>query len=807
MENSSRDVQMSGTAEEAALAGGQRFTNVEEVNAGADDELPQQVRGAYRRGLQACRKEQNIPAPYIGNPVRRGVERGSRSDPRKQRPSKPLSGNVQCNEKELLANIMNFDEAILRVNIAVVNRLSRLRRGVSNKKEVLTGDLAAARKGSSEEVAVTSRPKLKELGLRIGRWGFVEGGEDASEGALEEASGSGAAGGVLPAAEGSDVDLTCPAGEIEGHARRRSARLSASATYAVDFEEDEVDEEELGRLGGELEDVAGIMADDEDDDSTGAPGDWKCGCSKDVPSSWQTMVVSKRLMKPGVSMKLLGKMVSYKRVCYRHGRMMASYMGLCTKRLGDADLAVRLRTLYEKRLEIGKLKTEEETFQWFRVANRPARPSDGLGPYKFMHNRAPGGFQFDQEEILSAWDATILLRWQAEGSVIHDLFGWWFTSPLGSEIYDEFNMYLHYLREINGRKNIGWLRNMFFSVTQQLMRQDPAYYMLYAALRPDRAWRLVSYLYYAKYSVPGDGTYFCHIDLNIPDLLANKRGVAMIQGTVSLDEEDEENCTFILPGMQHRLGEWWERVKERGQETSGFVHRITDQLFTKEDSELLGVRWKKTPCQPGEVRITLPSIPHGATGPTTKIRRTMLPWFVGVQDDESSLEVVEGGTWEELATAHRDFVAPKATPSGLANRYGAIPYRFPACVELAGLGAVSDALVCRRRWSSPAVVRERDVLLGKDRAAAHEFIRRWREHAIKAALEAFAAVREEEKRVFGEKSYYYYKERLELLGIPMPAVVPDPDVLGDEELEEAGGEGLLFAEEGEEGVGADEMVM
>ena len=56
---------------------------------------------------------------------------------------------------------------------------------------------------------------------------------------------------------------------------------------------------------------------------------------------------------------------------------------------------------------------------------------------------------------------------------------------------------------------------MFYSIGQQLIRQDLVYYMLYAALRPDKQWRLVTYLYYAKYAVKGDSTYFRHIDLNV----------------------------------------------------------------------------------------------------------------------------------------------------------------------------------------------------------------------------------------------------------------------------------------------------
>jgi hypothetical protein len=34
------------------------------------------------------------------------------------------------------------------------------------------------------------------------------------------------------------------------------------------------------------------------------------------------------------------------------------------------------------------------------------------------------------------------------------------------------------------------------------------YYAAYAALRPDKQWRLVSHPYYAKYAKEGDNTYF-----------------------------------------------------------------------------------------------------------------------------------------------------------------------------------------------------------------------------------------------------------------------------------------------------------
>lgn len=65
------------------------------------------------------------------------------------------------------------------------------------------------------------------------------------------------------------------------------------------------------------------------------------------------------------------------------------------------------------------------------------------------------------------------------------------------------------------------------------MRQDPVYYMVYAALRPDAAWRLVAYPYYAKFTLPGDGAYVAHIDVNVSELIRTNRGGNMIQGTVS----------------------------------------------------------------------------------------------------------------------------------------------------------------------------------------------------------------------------------------------------------------------------------
>lgn len=61
-------------------------------------------------------------------------------------------------------------------------------------------------------------------------------------------------------------------------------------------------------------------------------------------------------------------------------------------------------------------------------------------------------------------------------------------------------------------------------------------------------------------------------------------------------------------------------------------------------------------------------------------------------------------------------MAARLSPSGLANRHGVIPFAFPAAVELEGLGALSDALVCRRRHDKYAVVSQKRLLLTSAKA-------------------------------------------------------------------------------------------
>ena len=336
-------------------------------------------------------------------------------------------------------------------------------------------------------------------------------------------------------------------------------------------------------------------------------------------------------------------------------------------------------------------------------------------------------------------------RYHKDGSIIFSgMFKWWADFGLLGIFKEEMDMYMHHQRWINGRPNYGWLRTMVYGLSQQLLRQDPVYYRAYVLCRPDLEHRLVSYPYYCKYAKQGDSTAFKHIDVNIPRLLKEGRGANMIHGSLSLEDERPDNCTIMLHGMQHHLGAWWDDLKARGLATDGFVHKFEARHFTEADKEKFKVDWVDVPCKAGDVRISLPHLPYGSHGPCKATRRTLLPWYVALQEDLKTLEVEEGGQWEELATAHRDLVAPPRTPSGLANMYGRIPFAFPAAVPLTGISPLSDVLVCQRKWDNTNLV--------------NTAIRDWRRRAAVLVKEKWEQVQRLERKAFGTKSYFYCKE-------------------------------------------------
>lgn len=111
-------------------------------------------------------------------------------------------------------------------------------------------------------------------------------------------------------------------------------------------------------------------------------------------------------------------------------------------------------------------------------------------------------------------------------------------------------------------------------MTQEALRNDPEYYALIGAARPNKNWKLIYFPYYAKGVVSGNKTGFKPINLKVPELLASSRGHQLIQITVSLDDKDHRGCTLVVLGFHRNIAEWWGQVKKCGEVRDGCLARI-----------------------------------------------------------------------------------------------------------------------------------------------------------------------------------------------------------------------------------------
>lgn len=89
--------------------------------------------------------------------------------------------------------------------------------------------------------------------------------------------------------------------------------------------------------------------------------------------------------------------------------------------------------------------------------------------------------------------------------------------------------------------------------------------------------------------------------------------------------------------------------------------------------------------------------------------------------------------------------------SGHTIRYRTIPYRFPACVRVDGLGPISDALV-GRKWTEYEVQRDVAILFGDDYHATKQYVDNWRFKVLERVRELWETVKEAEKLYYGENS-------------------------------------------------------
>ena len=304
-------------------------------------------------------------------------------------------------------------------------------------------------------------------------------------------------------------------------------------------------------------------------------------------------------------------------LCWNHLRDFCSLLGLRTQIGGRKELIYRLNVVRQKRYELGKLKVDKEYKNWFNKSFRGIMSEDFIGVMRFFPAKEEE-LEYEPDRILERFGGRgIIEEWEEKGTIIvQKAMGWLFDDMEVKElIKEEVQMYLHHRRMVGGKGNLGWLRSAYFSQIQQISRQDPVYYALVAATSGH--WWQISYPYYMKATLPGDGIQFQHIDLNLKRYMEVGRGSRRVQTSCSLTEENEENCTLVIPGFHKVIKEWWSAVLKREGEGTRQVSNHnsnclkTDDIYTPEDKKRYG-DFIPAICGPGDIRISRADILHGS---------------------------------------------------------------------------------------------------------------------------------------------------------------------------------------------------
>ena len=94
-----------------------------------------------------------------------------------------------------------------------------------------------------------------------------------------------------------------------------------------------------------------------------------------------------------------------------------------------------------------------------------------------------------------------------------------------------------------------------------------------------------------------------------------------------------------------------------------------------------------------------------------------------MQVDLHYLEVYKGGTFKDLAKAHRNLVSGSQTPSSLGNKYRDILYVFSATILLIGLGYISNTLISYIKHNHATIKAKKELFLNRSIKDRNKYIR------------------------------------------------------------------------------------
>jgi hypothetical protein len=281
--------------------------------------------------------------------------------------------------------------------------------------------------------------------------------------------------------------------------------------------------------------------------------------------------------------------------------------------------------------------------------------------------------------------------------IVPEFYKWLLANKTTLSILkDEIEMYRHHYRT-TGRKQDGLMRNMYFSLFNQLIRQDPALYVAHVNIRRDHETRLIAYPLCARYYTgPAKSATSSAVQVGFYE---------GDHGSFFENEAIRDEVVLLGPACQvNVLGSGVDEIRAWVQ-SNNFedVGSVDISPGTKEGESLkhinagLGFAWIKTyGVSGGDVLFTNPGVPIIHDFDLSKERLSFSSGFVAINEDG----LLENGVkYEEIAACHRTMTIP-GNP-----RFGGVPddTGFKVPVALTRIRPLLDALVRRLSWDDPAV--------------------------------------------------------------------------------------------------------
>ncbi|KAH8079676.1 hypothetical protein HD553DRAFT_129784 [Filobasidium floriforme] len=173
------------------------------------------------------------------------------------------------------------------------------------------------------------------------------------------------------------------------------------------------------------------------------------------------------------------------------------------------------------------------------------------------------------------------------------------------------------------------------------------------ALRKDNGHRLVASGYVIKCAhgqagiFTRDGTGFLHMDGSLVALVEQGKNKNMLTCRVSLNDEDEDNCTIVVHGSDRHSAAILTTLREHG---AANATAITTTDFDKTWRKLLQPHFGSptpVPCEQWSMRISRLGVVHGSTNKSTIKRKVTYLWYICYGPDHENGDIADTHTLAE----------------------------------------------------------------------------------------------------------------------------------------------------------------